>query len=159
MAGKMLPYKPAQWREVVTQAFGILTDNDWYPLATLIVGLPEENEEDVAETLQLMDDLKGYNAFYVPLFFVPLENCLLMHKKGAEIDSLSKIRWELFIRCWEYNVRIWRDTFLEHRIRNPIIFNAVKRIVIPYAAKMAGVYYGLKHGKQMKQALWRMATA
>jgi radical SAM superfamily enzyme YgiQ (UPF0313 family) len=159
MAGKMLPYKPAQWREVVTQAFGILNDNDWYPLATLIVGLPEESEEDVAETLELMDDLKDYNAFYVPLFFVPLENCLLMDKKGTEIDSLSKIRWELLIRCWEYNIRIWRDTFLGHRIRNPMIFNAIKRIVIPCAAKMVGIYYGLKHGKQMKQAFWRMATA
>ena len=159
MAGKMLPYKPDQWREIVAQAFGILNDNDWYPLATLIVGLPEESEEDVAETLELMDDLRDFNAFYVPLFFVPLENCLLMHKKGAEIDSLSKIRWELFIRCWEYNVRIWRDTFLEHRIRNPRIFNAVKTILIPFAAKTAGIYYGLKHGEQMRQALWKMATA
>ncbi|MDH5786848.1 MAG: B12-binding domain-containing radical SAM protein, partial [Candidatus Bathyarchaeota archaeon] len=159
MAGKMLPYKPEQWSEVVAQAFGILNDNDWYPLATLIIGLPEESEEDVAETLELIDDLKDYNAFYVPLFFVPLENCLLMHKKGAQIDSLSEIRWELLIRCWEYNIRIWGDTFLEHRFRNPIIFNAIKRIVIPYSAKMAGIYYGLKHGNQMKQALWRMATA
>ncbi len=38
MSGKMLPYKPEQWQEIVTQAFGILNDNDWYPLATLIVG-------------------------------------------------------------------------------------------------------------------------
>ncbi len=158
MAGKMLPYKPEQWREIVNQAFGILNDNDWYPLATLIVGLPEENEEDVVETLELMDELKGYNAFYVPLFFVPLENCLLMHKKGAGIDSLSRVRWEFFTRCWEYNGKIWRDTFLEHRIQNPIIFNAVKRILIPYVAKIAGIHYGLKHGKQMKQALWKMAV-
>ncbi len=159
MAGKMLPYKPEQWIEIITEAFGILNDNDWYPLATLIVGLPEESEEDVAETLELMDDLKDYNAFYVPLFFVPLEDCLLMHKKGAEVDSLSKIRWELLVRCWEYNIRIWRDTFLKHRIRNLTIFNVIKRIVIPYSAKMAGIYYGLKHGEQVKQAFRRMATA
>ena len=157
MAGKMLPYKSEQWREIVTEAFGILNDNDWYPLATLIIGLPEESEDDVAETFELMDDLKYYHAFYVPLFFVPLENCLLMYKKGTEIDSLSEIRWELLIRCWEYNIRIWRDTFLEHRIRNPIIFNAIKKIAIPYAAKIFGVYYGLKHGKRMEQALWKMA--
>ena len=159
MAGKMLPYKPEQWQEIVTQAFGILNDNNWYPLATLIVGLPQEREEDVAETLELMDDLRDYNAFYVPLFFVPLENCVLMHKKGAEIDSLSKIRWELLIRCWEYNIRIWRDTFLEQRIRNPVIFKAMKRVLIPYAAKVAGIYYGLKRGEQMRQALWKMAIA
>ncbi|UCD97148.1 MAG: B12-binding domain-containing radical SAM protein [Candidatus Bathyarchaeota archaeon] len=159
MAGKMLPYKPEQWREVVTQAFGILNDNDWYPLATLIIGLPQEREEDVTETLELMDGLKGYNAFYVPLFFVPLENCLLMHRKAAEIDSLTEIRWELLTRCWEYNVRIWRDTFLHHRIRNPLVFNTIKRVMIPYIAKTVGLYYGLKHGEQMRQAIWKMAVA
>jgi radical SAM superfamily enzyme YgiQ (UPF0313 family) len=159
MAGKMLPFKPEQWKEIVAQAFGILNDCDWYPLATLIVGLPDEKEEDVEETLELMDDLKGYNAFYVPLFFVPLENCLLMNKRGAEVDSLTKARWEFLIKCWEYNIRIWRDTFLQHRIQNPILFKIIKRLIIPYAARTAGIYYGLKHGAEMEDAIWRMATA
>jgi radical SAM superfamily enzyme YgiQ (UPF0313 family) len=159
MAGKPLPFKPEQWKEVVTQAFGILNDNSWYPLATLIVGLPDEKEEDVVETLELMDDLKGFNAFFVPLFFVPLENCLLMNKRGAELDSLSKIRWEFLVRCWQCNVRIWRDTFLEHRITNPILNRLVKRMLIPYAARVAGIYYGMKHGEAMKDAIWRMANA
>jgi radical SAM superfamily enzyme YgiQ (UPF0313 family) len=159
MAGKPLPYQPEQWKETVSQAFGILNDNDWYPLATLIIGLPEEKEEDVAETLELMDDLKDYNAFYVPLFFVPLENCILMNKRGAELDSLTRIRWEFLTRCWEYNIRIWRDTFLEHRIQNPVLFKLVKRLFIPYAAKTVGVYYGLKHGQEMENAIWKLATA
>jgi radical SAM superfamily enzyme YgiQ (UPF0313 family) len=159
MAGKTLPYKPEQWKEVVSQAFGILNDNDWYPLATLIVGLPEEKEEDVAETLELMDDLKDYNAFYVPLFFVPLENCLLVNKRGAELDLLTKIRWEFLNRCWEYNVRIWRDTFLEHRIPNPLLYKFVKRVAIPFAGKVAGIYYGMKHGPEMEEAIWKMANA
>jgi radical SAM superfamily enzyme YgiQ (UPF0313 family) len=156
MVGKMLPYKPEQWQEIVTSAFGILNDNDWYPLATLIVGLPEEKEEDVLETLELMDALKDYNAFYVPLFFVPLENCVLVNKKGAELDSLSKARWDFFIRCWEYNVRIWRDTFLENRIQNPMVFKAVNNIAIPYFAKIAGYYYGWTRGEQLKKAFWTL---
>jgi len=159
MAGKMLPYKPERWQEIVTNAFGILNDNDWYPLATLIVGLPEEKEEDVLETLELLDALKGCNAFYVPLFFVPLENCVLMHKKGAELDSLSKARWDFFVRCWEYNVRIWRSTFLEHRIHNPIVFKAVNNIVIPYFARIAGFYYGWTRSEQLKQAFWTLSMA
>jgi radical SAM superfamily enzyme YgiQ (UPF0313 family) len=156
MAGKMLPYKPEQWQEIVTDAFGILNDNDWYPLATLIVGLPEEKEEDVLQTLELMDALKGYNAFYVPLFFVPLENCVLMNKKGTELDSLSKARWDFFIRCWEYNIRIWRDTFLENRIRNPVVYKVVNSIVIPYFTRIAGLYYGWTRGEQLKQAFWTL---
>jgi radical SAM superfamily enzyme YgiQ (UPF0313 family) len=159
MAGKPLPFKPEQWQEVVIQAFGILNDNDWYPLATLIVGLPEEKEDDVAQTLELMDDLKDFNAFYVPLFFVPLETCLLMNKRGAELDSLSRIRWEFLTRCWQYNIRIWRDTFLEHRIGNPVVYKAVKQMLIPYAAKVAGLYYGIRQGEAMRQAIWKMANA
>ena len=159
MVGKPLPFKPEQWKEVVTQAFGILNDNSWYPLATLIIGLPDEKEEDVAETLELMDDLRDYNAFYVPLFFVPLENCVLKDKQGAELDSLSKIRWEFLVRCWQYNIRIWRDTFLENRLTNPVVYKLVKQMLIPYAARIAGIYYGMKHGEAMKDAIWKMANA
>jgi radical SAM superfamily enzyme YgiQ (UPF0313 family) len=159
MAGKMLPFKPEQWKEIVSESFGILNDNDWYPLATLIVGLPDEREEDVIETLELMDDLRGYQAFYVPLLFVPLENCLLMNKSGAEIDSLTKVRWEFITRCWEYNVKIWKDTFLEQRIHNPLLYKLVKQIVLPFAGKVAGMYYGLKHGQEMEEAIWKMVNA
>ena len=159
MAGKMIPYKPEQWREIVMQAFGILNDNNWFPLATLIVGLPDETEEDVAETLTLMDDLKDYNSFYVPLFFVPLEDCLLMNKRGAELDSLTKMRWEFLTRCWEYNVRIWRDTFLGNRITNPALLKAVNYAVLPFAAKVAQTYYGLTHDEEIGNIIWKLSQA
>ncbi|MGB9959820.1 MAG: B12-binding domain-containing radical SAM protein [Candidatus Bathyarchaeales archaeon] len=156
MAGKMLPYTPEQWQEIVTSAFGILNDNNWCPLATLIIGLPDEKEEDVLETLELMDKLRGYKAFYVPLFFVPLENCMLMNKKGAEIDSLTRARWDFFIRCWEYNIKIWKHTFLENRIRNPLLFKFINNIFIPCFAKVAGLYYGWTRGEQLKRAFWTL---
>jgi hypothetical protein len=106
-----------------------------------------------------MDDLKSYQAFYVPLLFVPLENCLLMDKSGAEVDSLTRARWDFIIRCWEYNVRIWRDSFLEQRIHNPLLYKLVKQVAIPFAAKVAGIYYGVKHGQEMEEAIWKMVQA
>jgi hypothetical protein len=142
MAGKMLPYKPEQWQEIVTQAFGILNDNDWYPLATLIVGLPEETEEDVLETLSLMDDLKDFNAFYVPLFFVPLEDCLLMNKRGAEYDSLTKMRWEVLTRCWNITCTSWPEPSLATN-NQPHIAQAVNNAAILVAAQLAQKYYEL----------------
>ncbi len=159
MAGKMLPYKPEEWPEIVEQAFGILNDNDWYPLATLIVGLPDETEADVAETLSLMDDLHDFNAFYVPLFFVPLEDCLLMNRRGAELDSLTKMRWEFLTRCWEYNVRIWRDTFLEARIPGSALKKVVNKAAIPFAAKVAQAYYGLTRDEQIGEVIWKLSQA
>jgi radical SAM superfamily enzyme YgiQ (UPF0313 family) len=160
MAGKMLPFKPEQWQDVVTNAFGILNDNDWYPLATLIIGLPDEKEEDMLQTLELMDKLKDYKAFYVPLFFVPLENCVLMNKKGAEMDSLSKARWDFFIKCWEYNIKIWKPTFLENRLPNPLVYKTFDQVLIPYFGKILGAYYGLTRGEkseQLKRAVWSLS--
>jgi radical SAM superfamily enzyme YgiQ (UPF0313 family) len=159
MASKMLPYKPEQWKEIVVQGLGILNDSDWYPLATLIIGLPEESESDVAETLEMMDELRGYSAFYVPLFFVPLENCALVNRKGAKLDSLTKMRWELLSRCWEYNARIWGHTFLRNRFSNPILFGAVRNVFIPYAAKLACIYYSLKHREGTREVIQRMTYA
>jgi radical SAM superfamily enzyme YgiQ (UPF0313 family) len=160
MAGKMLPFKPEQWPEVVENAFGILNDNDWYPLATLIIGLPDEKEEDMLQTLELMDNLKDYNAFYVPLFFVPLENCVLMNKKGTEMDSLSKARWDFFIKCWEYNIKIWKPTFLDNRIHNPFLYRTFDRVLIPYFGRILGAYYGLTRrgsADQFKQAVYQLS--
>jgi len=157
MAGKPLPFKPEDWRELVSQAFGILNDNNWYPLGTLIVGLPDETEDDVIATLELIDDLGKYRAFFVPLLFVPLEGCLLSKRHGAELDSLSKLRWELLTRCWEYNVHVWRSSFLEFRIHNPLLYNLITKFLLPSAGFITGLYYGAKHGKIVKDSIWKMA--
>ncbi|MBE0511807.1 B12-binding domain-containing radical SAM protein [Candidatus Bathyarchaeota archaeon] len=156
MAGKPLPFKPEEWSELVCQAFGILNDNDWYPLATLIIGLPDETEDDVTETLQLIDDLNKYRAFFVPLLFVPLESCLLNNQCGAELDSLSKARWELLTKCWEYNASVWRSSYLEYRFRNPLICNVVTKFFLPLTGLVSGLYYGAKHGKIVKDSIWNM---
>jgi radical SAM superfamily enzyme YgiQ (UPF0313 family) len=156
MAGKPLPFKPEEWRELVSQAFGILNDNNWYPLATLIAGLPDETEDDVIETLEIIDDLGEYNAFFVPLLFVPLEKCLLDDQCGAELGTLSELRWEFLTECWEYNVRVWKSSFLESRVRNPLLYNAVTKFFLPSVGLVGGLYYGAKHGKIVKDAIWNM---
>jgi hypothetical protein len=106
-----------------------------------------------------MDNLKDYNAFYVPLFFVPLEDCLLMNKRGAELDSLTKKRWEFLTRCWEYNVKIWRATFLEARIPNPTLLKVINNAAIPVAAKIAQTYYGLTRDEQIGEVIWKLSKA
>ncbi|MFN3384266.1 MAG: B12-binding domain-containing radical SAM protein, partial [Archaeoglobaceae archaeon] len=71
MAGKVLPFKAEEWSDVVEMSFGICSDNHWVPCATLIIGLPNETEEDVLRTVELIERLKSYKSLIVPLFFVP----------------------------------------------------------------------------------------
>ena len=156
MAGKPFPFKPEEWRELVCQAFGILNDNDWYPLATLIIGLPDENEDDMTETLELLDDLDKYRAFLVPLLFVPLEDCLLKSQRGADLDSFSRLRWKFLTGCWEFNVRVWGSSFLENQFRNPLVRNVVTGFFLPLIGLVSGLYYWEKHGKIVRDAIWNM---
>ncbi|MCD6154229.1 MAG: hypothetical protein J7J22_00350 [Candidatus Verstraetearchaeota archaeon] len=56
--------------EVVKTATGIMTNNNLIPACTLITGLPQETEEDVIKTIELMDDLKDFKSLIISLFFV-----------------------------------------------------------------------------------------
>jgi radical SAM superfamily enzyme YgiQ (UPF0313 family) len=108
MAGKALPFKTEQWPEVVKQAIGILNDNQWFPLTTWLVGLPDEEEEDVIATLELLDDMKGMNLFVTPLLWVPLRPSILSEGSRPQTEALTDLQWEVFIRSWKFNLDVWR---------------------------------------------------
>ncbi|MEM3952576.1 MAG: radical SAM protein, partial [Nitrososphaerota archaeon] len=67
--------------------------------ATLILGLPEESEEDLVMTAELLDKLRPYRSLIVPMFFVPMG--LLKDKdwftsvkvKDEHIEVMRKCLW------------------------------------------------------------------
>jgi len=68
MPAKAHPFKAEEWPQVVRTGMGLMHDNKLVPVYTLIVGLPEEKEEDIIKTMELVDDLKGFRSLVVPLF-------------------------------------------------------------------------------------------
>ncbi|WP_427972500.1 B12-binding domain-containing radical SAM protein [Acidilobus sp.] len=72
MPGKALPYTPEQYPEVVEQAIGILNDNGWVVVGTMILNLPGETEDDVVYDLELLDRIKKLRVITFPLPFIPM---------------------------------------------------------------------------------------
>ena len=107
MKGKPLPYPPEEWPKVVIKAIEVYNDNDICPLATILVGLPGEKPKDVADTLRLIEDMKGMKIFYVPLLFTAEKDCMLSSKRSAELEDLTELHWALFSECWSHNIRMW----------------------------------------------------
>ncbi len=103
MRGKVLPFKPEEWPDIVEQAFGICKDSNWVPCATLILGLPDETEDDVVKTIELLDRLKDYKSLIVPLFFVPLGT--LRNKERFGVQNMNEYHWELMLACWDHGIR------------------------------------------------------
>jgi len=114
MPAKALPFKPEQWPEVVKQGMGLMHDNMLVPAATLILGLPEEREEDLLKTLEIIDELKGFRSLIVPLFFVPLGR--LKREDWFKETALTDLHRQLLVQCAEHDFK-WMDNLMDITFR------------------------------------------
>lgn len=110
MPAKALPFKAEDWPQVVQQGLGLMHDNMLVPAGTLIVGLPEETEDDILRTMELMDDVKDCRSLIVPLFFVPLGR--LKDENWFSRAEMSPLHKQLLFQCAEHSLR-WADNLIE----------------------------------------------
>ena len=110
MPAKAHPFKAENWQDVVRTSMGLMHDNKLVPACTLIVGLPNETEDDVIKTMELVDDLKGFRSLIVPLFFVPLGK--LKSRDWFRRTELGELHKELLFQCTEHDFK-WVDGLLE----------------------------------------------
>jgi len=107
MPAKAKPFKAEEWPELVEKSLGILQDNSVVPACTLITGLPEEREDDIIKTLELLDDIKKYRALIVPLFFVPLGR--LKDRDWFSAEETNDLQKELLKKCLANGIHWGRD--------------------------------------------------
>ena len=110
MPAKAHPFKAEEWPEVVQAGMGLMHDNMLIPACTLIVGLPEEREEDILKTMELVDDLKGIRSLIVPLFFVPLGK--LQHEDWFRKAEMTELHKQLLFQCVEHDFA-WLDNLID----------------------------------------------
>jgi radical SAM superfamily enzyme YgiQ (UPF0313 family) len=122
MKGKALPYSVDNWPELVVQGVGAMNDYDWWPLCTIMTGQPDETEDDVRATLDLIDDLRNHHAkmFYTPVLFIPLKEAILGNQRRTNLKNLSELQWEVIARCWRNNIDFWRPDM--KWMLNPMFF-------------------------------------
>jgi len=109
MPAKAHPFKAEEWPNVVREGMGLMHDNLLIPACTLIVGLPQEREEDVLKTMELVDDLKNCRSLIVPLFFVPLGR--LKDENWFKHTKMSSLHKQLLFECAEHDFR-WLDSLI-----------------------------------------------
>jgi radical SAM superfamily enzyme YgiQ (UPF0313 family) len=108
MAGKALPFAIEDWPSLVLEALRIANANHWYPMLTLMVGSPEETDEDVRATLDLVYEMerRGLFAFLIPSIFTPLPDTRMAHQRGVtESRELTPLQWQLILKCWKSNLQ------------------------------------------------------
>ena len=144
MSGKMLPYKPEEWHNIVIKAIEIMNNNYIWPLATLIVGLPEETEKDTKATIELVDKLKNKKLFYVPLLFTSEEDCVLKEARHMDLKHLTLFQWELLAKCWRHNIELFAIDLVQWPAKFVAMFSYV-------------LYYRWKHGTKSLRPLFTLS--
>ncbi len=144
MSGKAAPWRIDEWHELAEEATEIMNRNYWYPCYTLILGLPEETEDDAKATIELIRRLDKYRCWIFPLFFVPMGHSMLEDKDFAKPEILKlDVYRELLYETLEHNIKFTRfilDKFVD-RIRNKYARNLMKKFI----------EYGLKAFENVKE--------
>lgn len=108
MPSKGVPFAIEHWPSVVLEGLSVLNENNWFPAMTLIVGNPDETDEDIMETLDLVYEMerRGLFAFLIPSIFTPLHDTRMEMEKGVtQTRQLSPLQWQLMMKCWKMNLR------------------------------------------------------
>jgi radical SAM superfamily enzyme YgiQ (UPF0313 family) len=108
MPSKGVPFSIEDWPSIVLEGLRVMNENNWFPVMTLIIGSPDETDEDVMATLDLVYEMerRGLFAFLVPSIFTPLHDTRMQDKMGvSETRQLSPLQWQLMMKCWKLNLR------------------------------------------------------
>ncbi len=108
MPGKGVPFAVEDWPSVVLEGLTVLNENNWFPAMTLIVGNPDETDDDIRETLDLVYEMerRGLFAFLIPSIFTPLHDTRMEMEKGVtQTRQLTSLQWQLMMKCWKMNLR------------------------------------------------------
>jgi Radical SAM superfamily len=108
MASKGVPFAIEDWQSVVLEGLKVLNENNWFPAMTLIVGNPDETDEDNMATLDLIYEMerRGLFAFLIPSIFTPLHDTRMEMEKGVtQTKNLTALQWQLMMKCWKMNLR------------------------------------------------------
>jgi radical SAM superfamily enzyme YgiQ (UPF0313 family) len=145
MSGKSLPFDIQDWQEIVVEGTNILNQNNWFPVYTFIVGLPNETEDDLKQSLDLLHRLKNNHVLYVPSIFTPLDDTRMKDGKPLKSKELTQLQWEFIMTAWKQS----RD-FGEMRDRSRSYFKIGTKLF--YYARGKHV-----HGKVFKWPAMRFA--
>ena len=113
---KMCGCDPADWGEICLTQVRRLSALGYFPLVSLVMGLPGETAADVERSLQWVAALGGLRAAVFPVFHAPLE--LDLPRFG--IRDMTPAHWRLFRTCYRMNFQWMPRLFWDNQTRGGV---------------------------------------
>jgi radical SAM superfamily enzyme YgiQ (UPF0313 family) len=98
---KMAGVEPEAWGEFCEYQVRRLVRLGYFPLVSILFGLPGERPDDVERTLRWVERLAGERLAVFPLFHAPLS----AGPAAFGLQEMSAAHWRLFRACYDLNFR------------------------------------------------------
>jgi radical SAM superfamily enzyme YgiQ (UPF0313 family) len=103
--GKVAPYRPEDWEELLYATAERMTRNGYFSVVSLVLGLPGETPDDIQKTLKLVKFLEHQNAVVFPVFYEPHTPDDIAAGRRFSIATMRPEHLELYRSCYEINFR------------------------------------------------------
>lgn len=98
---KMVNCDPDRWGEHCMEQVLRLERAGFFPLVSLVLGMPGETADGVRQTLEWVRQLEGHKAAVFPVFYAPVNGRDTAFTREDMID----LHWKLFRTCYRLNFR------------------------------------------------------
>ncbi len=151
MRAKAYPWRPEDWWDIIIDATAIMNENYIYPCYTMTIGYPEETEDDVEDSIELVQKIidHGYIAWIFPLPVIPIGTSRIKNNPFPAMERLPKNYWDLLYISWKYNLKITRKLIpsLTAGIKNIFIRSLVAHMIDRIFENIEWIFKGLKETK------------
>jgi hypothetical protein len=113
--GKIAPYDPADWGQMIRESADRMNRCGFFPVFSLVLGLPGETPADVAATLDLVKDLRQRRAVVFPVFYEPMTADEIAAGRRFSLATMTPEHLELYRTCYEINFEMVPRLFWDNQ--------------------------------------------
>ena len=113
--GKVAPFDPDDWGQMVREVADRTTRCGFFPVISVMLGMPGETPDDVTATLDLVRDLAAKSAVIFPIFYEPMASGEAADRQRFTLAKMTPEHLELYRTCYEQNFKMVPKLFWDNQ--------------------------------------------